>query len=144
MACSSSPTTRRSFGQVCPADGDRGRVDTRLAQQRDLPTAAVPRGTTPSAATVLRLALLITDPSGEILFWNAEARDALDALPAGQTVSKLDELFSQETIERLEKGRGWAVLNPIGAPHTSWSVRARHLIHSGRSLFLFFTRPATP
>jgi PAS domain-containing protein len=92
-------------------------------------------------ARVLRLALLITDPGGEILYWNREAEKAFEALPPDRSVRKLDELFSPETIEELRDRRGWTRVSPMGAPGTSWKMRARDPISSGRSLFLFYAEP---
>jgi hypothetical protein len=84
---------------------------------------------------VLRLAILIADTAGEILFWNAEAEQALDQL--SRSVRCLDDIFTPEALERLRAKRSWATVSPREAANVTWRVRARHLIDSGRSLFLF-------
>lgn len=99
-----------------------------------LPTPA------PAAGPVLRLAILIVDTAGEILFWNAEAQQALERMSRRTSVACLDDIFAPEVLERLNGH--WAVVSPRDAAGVTWRVRARHLIDSGRSLFLFFADDA--
>ena len=98
-------------------------------------------GGEPSPA--LRLAILITDAAGEILYWNAQAEAALERLPSARSIQQVDRIFTPATLDHLRRGGRWATVSPIGAPDTSWSVRARYLIDSGRSLFLFFESEAS-
>jgi hypothetical protein len=96
--------------------------------------SAAPGETTPGA--VLRLAILIADTAGEILFSNPEAEQALNEL--SRSVHCLDDIFTPEALERLRAKRSWTAVSPREATHLTWRVRARHMIDSGRSLFLFF------
>jgi hypothetical protein len=91
--------------------------------------------------SVLRLAILIADGAGEILFWNAEAQQALDRL-GRRSVGRLDDLFTAETLEHMRGRRAWVAVSPRGAAGVSWRVRARQLLDSGRSLLLFQADPA--
>ena len=93
----------------------------------------------PPPAAVLRLAILIADAAGEILYWNAEAQEALERLPGKGQGGRLNDVFAPEVLERLRAIRSWVVVKPAGAPGVAWKVRTRHLLDSGRSMFLFFS-----
>jgi hypothetical protein len=97
------------------------------------PLTASPRS---DAGPVLRLAILIADTAGEILFSNPEAEQALEKL--SHSVHCVDDIFTPEALDRLRSRRSWAAVSPREAAHLTWRVRARHMIDSGRSLFLFF------
>jgi hypothetical protein len=84
--------------------------------------------------SVLHPGVLIADSSGDILFWNAEARAALESLG---NAGCLDDLFDADALERLFGKREWLTVKPRGAAGV-WRVRARRLLDSGRSLVFFF------
>jgi hypothetical protein len=88
--------------------------------------------------SVLHPGVFITDSSGDILFWNAKAREALERLG---DAGCLDDLFDAEALERLFVRREWLTLKPRGAAGV-WRVRARRLLDSGRSLVFFFADEA--
>jgi hypothetical protein len=94
--------------------------------------------TTPTRSHVLHPGVLIADSSGDILFWNAKAREALEHLG---DAGCLDDLFDAEALERLFGRREWLTLKPRGAAGV-WRVRARRLLDSGRSLVFFFADEA--
>src|SRR5262245_44085383 len=94
--------------------------------------------TTRTRSHVLHPGVLIADSSGDILFWNAQAREALERLG---DAGCLDDLFDAEAIERLFGRREWLTLKPRGAAGL-WRVRARRLLDSGRSLVFFFADEA--
>jgi hypothetical protein len=100
---------------------------------RPLPAASVAfRGRT--GGGVLRPGVLITDSSGDILFWNAKAKEALELLG---NAGCLDDLFDAQSLERLFGQREWLAVTPRGAA-AQWRVRGRRLLDSGRSLVFFF------
>lgn len=86
------------------------------------------------AGPVLHPAVLIADHTGDILFWNDKAREALERLGNAGCV---DDLFDEEALERLFGRREWLAVTPRGAANV-WRVRARRLLDSGRSLVSFF------
>jgi hypothetical protein len=86
---------------------------------------------------VLRLAILIADAAGEILYWNSEAQRAVESLSGGGPIDWLHDLFPLEALERLRSRRAWTVVNPHGAGDTAWRVRSPQPIAGGRSLYLF-------
>ena len=83
---------------------------------------------------VLHPGVFITDATGDILFWNAKAQEALERLG---NAGCLDDLFDAEALERLFGKREWLTVKPRGAAAV-WRVRARRLLDSGRSLVFFF------
>ena len=97
---------------------------------------------TAAPGPVLRLAVLIADAAGEILFWNAEAEEALRRLPGGRSVRLLQDLFAADAIAGFHQRKAWSVLSPMGAAGITWRVRGRSLVDSGRSLVLFLAGAA--
>ena len=87
---------------------------------------------------VLHPGVLIADSSGDILFWNAKAQEALELLG---DAGCLEDLFDAESLERLFGRREWLSVTPRGAA-AQWRVRGRRLIDSGRSLVFFFADAA--
>jgi hypothetical protein len=83
---------------------------------------------------VLHPGVFIADSSGDILFWNAKAQEALERLG---NAGCLDDLFDADSLERLFGKREWLTVKPRGAAGV-WRVRARRLLDSGRSLVFFF------
>jgi hypothetical protein len=92
----------------------------------------------PSSQSVLRLAILIADAAGEILFWNEDAREALERLSGDHPVGGLRDIFSADVLDRLQARGSWVVVRARGAPDVAFRVRVRRLFDTGRSLFLFF------
>lgn len=91
--------------------------------------------TTPDVVgRVLHPGIFIADSSGDILFWNAKAREALEQLG---NAGCLDDLFDAGEFEQLFGKREWLMVTPRGAAGV-WRVRARRLLDSGRSLVFFF------
>ncbi len=84
--------------------------------------------------SVLHPGVFIADASGDILFWNAKAREALEQLG---NAGCLDDLFDAEALDLLFGKREWLTVKPRGAAGP-WRVRARRLLDSGRSLVFFF------
>jgi hypothetical protein len=115
------------------AGSDRFRVTFTSSVSRP-PAFTVP----PVAGAVLHPAVLIADQTGDILFWNDKAREALERLG---NAGCLDDLFDGEAQERLFGRREWVAVTPRGAADV-WRVRARRLLDSGRSLVFFFADPA--
>ena len=107
-------------------------VPNRRRPHRSVATAA------PVAGPVLHPGVLITDSSGDIVFWNQEARAALERLG---NAGCLAELFDPGELEHLFGRREWLTLTPRGAADV-WRVRARRWLDSGRSLVFFFADPA--
>ena len=83
---------------------------------------------------VLHPGVLIADSSGDILFWNAKAEEALQRLG---NAGCLDDLFDADSLERLFGRREWLTVKPRGGA-VEWRVRARRLLDTGRSLVFFF------
>jgi hypothetical protein len=83
---------------------------------------------------VLHPGVLIADSRGDILFWNAKAKEALETLG---NAGCLDDLFDADSLERLFGRREWLAVTPRGAA-AQWRVRGRRLLDSGRSLVFFF------
>lgn len=98
---------------------------------------AVPGKLGPSG--VLHPGVLIADSSGDILFWNAKAKEALELLG---DAGCLDELFDADALEQLFARRDWLDVKPRGCAAT-WRVRGRRMLDSGRSLVFFFADPST-
>jgi hypothetical protein len=86
------------------------------------------------AGGVLHPGVLIADATGDILFWNDKAREALEVLG---DAGCLEDLFDAEALEQLFARRDWLTVKPRGSAAT-WQVRGRRLLDSGRSLVFFF------
>jgi hypothetical protein len=89
---------------------------------------------TPVAGCVLHPGVFIAGPTGDILFWNDKAREALEHLG---NAGCLDDLFDADALERLFGRREWVAVTPRGTADV-WRVRVRRLLDSGRSLVFFF------
>ena len=92
-----------------------------------------------AGGVVLHPGVLIADSSGDILFWNDKAREALERLG---DAGCLEDLFDADSLERMFGRREWLALTPRGAGN-AWRVRGRRLLDSGRSLVFFFADAAT-
>lgn len=95
-----------------------------------------------SSGPVLHLGILIANTAGEILFWNARARDVLERGSQGHPVGQIRDLFSPDVLERLRASGAWIAVASPGAVKGALRVRARPF-DSDRSLFLFFADEAT-
>ena len=92
-----------------------------------------------TGGAVLHPGVLIADSRGDILFWNAKAREALETLG---DAGCLEDLFDAESLEQLFGRREWLAVTPHGAGN-AWRVRGRRLLDSGRSLVFFFADATT-
>ena len=92
-----------------------------------------------TGGAVLHPGVLIADSSGDILFWNAKAREALETLG---NAGCLEDLFDAASLEQLFGRREWLAVTPRGAA-AQWRVRGRRLLDSGRSLVFFFADATT-